>query len=68
MGVIAGPLQLCWEHKSFKEEGVSQPLTRPAKSLSQPQAGSLQRLKKRQRTLERKTRRKRGVYMPLILS
>ena len=61
MVVITGPLQLCWEHESF-EEGVSQPLTRP--SLSQPQAGSLQRLKKRQRTLERKRRTKQGVYVP----
>lgn len=61
MVAITGPLQLCWEHESF-EEGVSQPLTRPR--LSRPQAGSLQRLKRRQRTLERKRRRKQGVDVP----
>lgn len=61
LGAVRGPLQLCWGHESFKE-GVSRPLTRP--SLSRPQAGSLQRLKTRRRTLERKRRRKQGVYVP----
>lgn len=42
----------------------SEPTIHQAQSLSQPQAGSLQRLKKRQRTLERKRRKKQGVYVP----
>lgn len=58
---VAGPRRLCREHESFGEGGVSQ--HSQAQSLRQPQAGSLQRLKKRQRTGEEEEE-KAGCFWP----
>lgn len=64
MGVIfLGPLQLCWEHESFKEGGVSQCSPGPESQAGHRLVAS-RGLKKAKNTREEEEEKCPGVYVP----